>query len=285
MVFKEFEGFKRLKNEKKLDIDSVYLLLEKYQNDMGKMKFETEGENKVIIIDVDGKYNAKIRLSPESIVIERVLEDGATPAEEPTPEKGKELDMAKADRMIDQIYDLLNDYMDDEKITEHITSSKITLRMKESEEKGIFSRGSTFEIRDNKNKLLYEVYHKKLNRLFSIKSLECHMEVTSMNYANMHLDIFEIQEKPFNVTKLKKDAKSTKLKFISEGIGKKITITADYTDNHYLIELSGVVIGAVDCLDPLTKKDYSIEVNNLREMNFVVTAAVLIDTYLRHDLK
>ena len=103
MVFKEFEGFKRLKNEKKLDIDSVYLLLEKYQNDMGKMKFETEGENKVIIIDVDGKYNAKIRLSPESIVIERVLEDGATPAEEPTPEKGKELDMAKADRMIDQI--------------------------------------------------------------------------------------------------------------------------------------------------------------------------------------
>ena len=94
----------------------------------------------------------------------------------------------------------------------------------------------------------------------------------------------EIQEKPFNIVTLKVDNTTEKLRFVSEGIGKKVKISADYTDNHYVVELNEIVIGAIDCLDPQTRTDYRIEVNDLREMHFVVSVAILIDTYMRNDL-
>lgn len=284
MIFDGFEGFKKIRNEKKLSIEKIYSILEKYQDHMGKMKLLGETDNQVIIVDLKGKYDANIRLSDDFIIIERILEANATPDELPSEENGKKIELAQADRMIDQIYDLIKDYIDDENIREHITSSKVTLRMKESQNKGIFSKGTFFEVYNNDNKLLYEVVHKKFNRLFSVKSLDCHMEVTSVNYSNAYNKVIEIQEKPFNVTKMKVDPKSDKLRFISEGIGKKVKISADYTDNHYVIELNEIVIGAVDCLDPQNRTDYRIEVNDLREMHFVVSAAILIDTYMRKDI-
>lgn len=284
MIFEEFEGFKKIKNEKNLSIEKIYSILEKYQNDMGKMQLLSDSDNKVIIVDIKGKYDANIRLASEYIIIERILEADAVPDELPTEEKGKQIELAQADRMIDQIYDLLNDYMDDENIREHITSSKLTLRMKESQNKGIFSRGTEFEIVDSNNKLLYEIEQKKFNKLFSVKSLDCHMEVTSINYENIYNKRIEIQEKPFNITTLKVDNTTDKLRFVTEGVGKKVKISADYTDNHYLIELNEVVIGAVDCLDPQNRTDYRIEINDLREIHFVVSVAVLIDTYMRSDL-
>ena len=284
MIFESFEGFKKIKNEKNLNIDKIYSILEKYQSEMGNMRFLGDEVNKVIIIDLKGKYDANIRISNEHIIIERILEANAIPDELPSEEKGKKIELAQADRMIDQIYDLIKDYMDDEKIKEHITASKITLRMKESKNKGIFSKGTFFEVVNKDNKLMYEIVHKKFNKLFSVKSLDCHMEVTSVNYANSYNKIIQIQEKPFNVTTMKVDNTSDKLRFVSEGIGKKVKISADYTDNHYVIELNEIVIGAVDCLDPLNRTDYRIEVNDLKEMHFVVSAAVLIDTYMRNDI-
>ena len=205
MIFEGFEGFKKIKNEKNLTIEKIYSILEKYQEPMGKMELLGEEENKVIIIDIKGKYDANIRISNGSIIIERILEQNAVAGEAPTEEKGKEIEMAQADRMVDQIYDLIKDYMDDEKIREHITAPKITLKMKESESKGIFSKGTFFEVVNSDNKLLYEIVDKKFNKLFSIKSLDCHMEVTSVNYANKHANRIEIQEKPFNVTAIKID--------------------------------------------------------------------------------
>lgn len=284
MIFEAFEGFKKIKNEKNLSLEKIYSLLERYQNDMGKMKLLGDSDNQVIIIDIKGKYDANIRLSNDYIIIERILEAGQTPDELPTEEKGKKIELAQADRMIDQIYDAIKDYMDDENIREHITASKVTLRMKESENKGIFSKGTFFEITNKDNKLLYEIVHKKFNKLFSVKSLDCHMEVTSVNYRNIANSRIEIQEKPFNVTTIKVDNTTEKLRFISEGIGKKVKISADYTDNHFLIELNEIVIGAIDCLDPQNKTEYRIEVNDLREMHFIVSVGVLIDTYMRNDL-
>lgn len=284
MIFDEFEGFKKIRNEKDLSIEKIYSILEKYQDNMGKIQLLGEADNQVIIVDLKGKYDANIRLSNDFIIIERILEANATPDELPSEESGKKIELAQADRMIDQIYDLIKDYMDDENIREHITSSKVTLRMKESQNKGIFSKGTFFEVYNNDNKLLYEIVHKKFNRLFSVKSLDCHMEVTSVNYSNAYNKVIEIQEKPFNVTKMKVDPKSDKLRFISEGVGKKVKISADYTDNHYVIELNEIVIGAVDCLDPQNRTDYRIEVNDLREMHFIVSAAILIDTYMRNDI-
>ena len=109
------------------------------------------------------------------------------------------------------------------------------------------------------------------------------MEVTSVNYADLNENIIEIQEKPFNVTTMKKDDTTDKLRFISKGIGKKLKISADYTENHYVIELNEIVIGAVDCLNPLTRNEYRIEINDLKEMHFVVSCAVLIDTYMKKE--
>lgn len=284
MIFEEFEGFKKIKNEKNLSLEKIYSILEKYQKEMGNMKFSEDLDNNLITIDIKGKYDANIKLVNGYIVIERILEENATPDELPSEEKGKKIELAQADRMIDQIYDLLKDYMDDENIKEHITASKITLRMKESQNKGIFSKGTSFEVVNSENKLLYVIVHKKFNKLFSVKSLDCHMEVTSVNYENMGNKRFEIQEKPFNITTLKVDNTTEKLRFVSDGIGKKIKISADYTDNHYLIELNEIVIGAVDCLDPQNRTEYRIEVNDLREMHFVVSVAVLIDTFMRNDI-
>lgn len=284
MIFEGFEGFKKIKNEKNLSLEKIYSLLEKYQNDMGKMEYVSSQENQVINIDIQGKYNAIIRLSNDFIIIERVLEAGETPDELPSEEKGKELVLAQADRMIDQIYDAIKDYMDDENIREHITSSKEILMMKESQDKGIFSKGNFFEVRDKDNKIAYEIVHKKFNKLFSVKSIDCHMEVTSVNYRNIYNKRIEIQEKPFNVTTITVDKSTEKLRFISEGIGKKVKISADFTDNHFLIELNEIVIGAIDCLDPIHKTDYRIEINDMREKHFIVSIAVLIDTYMRKDI-
>ena len=284
MIFEGFEGFKKIKNEKNLSLEKIYSILERYQKEMGNMKFSEDLDNNLITIDIKGKYDANIKLANGYIVIERILEENATPDELPSEEKGKKIELAQADRMIDQIYDLLKDYMDDENIREHITSPKVTLRMKESQNKGIFSKGTFFEVVNAENKLLYEIVHKKFNKLFSVKSLDCHMEVTSVNYENMGNKRLEIQEKPFNVTTLKVDDTTEKLRFVSDGIGKKIKISADYTDNHYLIELNEIVIGAVDCLDPQNRTEYRIEVNDLREIHFVVSVAVLIDTFMRNDI-
>lgn len=284
MIFEGFEGFKKIKNEKNLSLEKIYSILEKYQDAMGNMRFSQDKDKNVITIDIKGKYDANIKIENGFIVIERILEANATPDEVPTEEKGKKIELAQADRMIDQIYDLIKDYMDDENIREHITSSKVTLRMKESQNKGIFSKGTFFEVVNEENKLLYEIVHKKFNKLFSVKSLECHMEVTSVNYENIRMKKLEIQEKPFNVTSFGVDSSTEKLRFISEGIGKKVKISADYTDNHYTVELNEIVIGAIDCLDPQNRTDYRIEINDLREMHFVVSVAVLIDTYMRNDI-
>lgn len=284
MIFEEFEGFKKIKNEKELTLEQIYSILEKYQDAMGNMKFSNETNKNIITVDIKGKYDANIKIVKDYIVIERILEQDAIPDELPTEEKGKKIELAQADRMIDQIYDALKDYMDDGIIKEHITSSKITLKMKECPNKGIFSKGTYFEVINDGNKLLYEIVHKKFNKLFSVKSLDCHMEVTSVNYEKIEENKIEIQEKPFNIVTLKVDNTTEKLRFVSEGIGKKVKISADYTDNHYVVELNEIVIGAIDCLDPQTRTDYRIEVNDLREMHFVVSVAILIDTYMRNDL-
>ena len=284
MIFESFEGFKKIKNEKNLSLEKIYSLLEKYQDDMGKMELLNDSENQVIIIDIKGKYDANIRLSNDNIIIERILEAGETPDELPSEENGKKIELAQADRMIDQIYDAIKDYMDDENIKEHITSSKQTLRMKKSHDKGVFSKRNFFEVTDKDNKMVYEIVHKKFNKLFSVKSIDCHMEVTSVNYANIHNKKIEIQEKPFNITTLKVDNTTEKLRFVSEGIGKKVKISADFTENHFLVELNEIVIGAIDCLDPINKTEYRIEVNDTRERHFLVSIAVLIDTYMRKDI-
>ena len=281
-MFNDFEGFKRIKNNKNLTIEGIYELLEQYQKDMGEMKINSNLGVKTIIVKLSGKYDAEIKIQGKQIIIERFLEEGMIADKVPSVEEGKNIEMAQADRMIDQISELLQDYMKNGKIKEHITSSKMTLKMEQKEKKiaKIFSAGSYFEFKDINNKVVYEAVDKPINKVYSIKNTSNKMEVVSVSYEKIDNDIITIQEKPFRITDIKLDKSSVKTRFISLGNDRKIKISADYTDNHYTIELSDIVIGAIDCLDPQIKKEYRIEVNDKTNINIVIAAAVLIDQYI-----
>ena len=88
---------------------------------------------KKIIVKLAGKYDAEIRISGKQIIIERFLEEGKEKDNEPSVEEGKKIEMAQADRMIDQISELLQDYINNGRVSEHITASKRTLIMEEKE--------------------------------------------------------------------------------------------------------------------------------------------------------
>ena len=174
-MFEEFEGFKKIKNEKKLSIETIYSILADYQSEMGNMEYDLSLGDKNIIIDFKGKYNAQIKAYENEIIIERILEEGKLEDREPTKETGKKIKMAQADRMIEQIYDLINDYMDDEVIEEPITSSKKTLRMQQKIKTTIFGirfvrLGERFEITDMDNNFIYEVDDGSFNKVYSINN-------------------------------------------------------------------------------------------------------------------
>lgn len=280
-MFNDFEGFKRIKNTLDLSIEGIYELLKDYQEEMGEMSYVSNLGVRTILVKLKGKYNAEIKIQGKHIIIERILEEGKVKDRAPTKDEGKKIEMAQADRMIDQISELLQDYIKNGKIKEHITSSKMTLKMEQKEKKvmGIFTTNSYYEIKDVNNNLLYQVTDKPINKVYSIKNMSNKMEVVSVSYEKVNENIISIQEKPFRVTDLKIDETSIKTRFISMGNDRKIKISADYTDNHYTVELSEVVIGAIDCLDPQIKKEYRIEVNDISNINIVLAAAVLIDEY------
>lgn len=286
-MFNDFEGFKRIKNPVNLTIDSIYEVLETYQKEMGEMQIITNLGVKKILVKIAGKYDAEIRISGKQIIIERILEEGKEKDNEPSAEEGKQIEMAQADRMIDQISDLLQDYIKNGRVSEHITASKRTLVMEEKEKKnlgGLLPATKMFVIKDVNNNPVYEVTDKKINKVYSVKNLSNKMEVVSVSYEKIDSDILTIQEKPFRITEMKLDTTSVKTRFISLGNDREIKISADYTDNHYTVELKEIVIGAFDCLDPKIKKEYRIEVNDISNINLVISAAVLIDEYLEKTM-
>ena len=61
---------------------------------------------------------------------------------------------------------------------------------------------------------------------------------------------------------------------------KNIVATADYTDNHYIVEINDIVVGAIDCLNANTKDSYRIEINNLEYEYLIIALTVIIDKEL-----
>lgn len=283
-MFNDFEGFKRIKNTVNLTIEGIYDVLSSYQSEMGEMKYVSNLGVRTILVKLEGKYDATIRIHGKQIIIERILEEGMTKDALPTEENGKNIEMAQADRMIDQIAELLQDFIKNGKVKEHITSAKLVMKMIQSEKKilgGLLTAGTTFDFTDiRNNKLLYQAIEKPINKEYAIKSIESKMEVVSVNYEKLiNNNIISIQEKPFRITEMKLDTTSVKTNFISLGNDREIEISADYTDNHYVIELSKIVIGSIDCLDSQIKKEYRVEVNDIKNINLVVASAVLLDEY------
>ena len=75
------------------------------------------------------------------------------------------------------------------------------------------------------------------------------------------------------------DSSSVKTILKANALKKELKVSADYTDNHYLVELNEIVIGAIDCLDPVFKNKYKIEINDIKEETLIIAVAIMTDIY------
>lgn len=286
MDFEDFEGFKRINNTKKLTAEQVCMILSDYKEILGDISYKMGLDDADIYVNFEGKYGAEIRIDEdiEQIIIERRLDDDAIEDVDSIIEKGKDLSEAKADRLIEQLYDLINDYMDDGVIAEHITKAQKVLYMSEEEVavKGILYLGNIFEVKDDTKKL-FEIKESPITNSYSVEDLATKRNEISINYSEYKNQTYSIVIQPFENLVFKKDLTTLKTRFIASTAKKEYKISGDYTDNHYLIEKNEVVIGAIDCLNPHLKTEYRIEVNDLEETNLIVAIAVMLDTYSRKE--
>lgn len=294
MDFEDFEGFKRVKNSKNLTAEQIVSLLEAYKEILGDIKYRFGLEGADIYVDFEGKYAAEIRVNPEEnqIIIERQLDEGTIEDVDSVVEKGKDLSEVKADRLIEQIYDLLNDYMDDGIITEHITGAQEVVYMEEEDIRILklqnvmgsgISVGNRFYVKNKNNKDLFIAKESPITKSYVIENCETKRKEISINYSELKNQKYSVTIQPFENIVFTKDNESLKTKFIAKTTSKEYKISGDYTDNHYLIEMNEVVIGAIDCLDPMVKTKYKIEINNLEEIEKIVSIAVILDTYSRNE--
>lgn len=279
MDYEDFEGIKKIKLTNDINIEDIYDILKKYQEITGEVKYLSHKEDLKIVVDVDGEYYIDIILDGENIVIERKLEIQNA---ETQKEDVKSLSLVQTDRMIEQIYDLLKEYIEKGKLTEEITKAKEVLFVKQTKRKalgGLLQMGDVFEVKNEKGEDVYEIKQNILNKSFSLYNLKTKREEAVIRYVEENVSKFIILKHPFENIVIKKDPKSEKTKFIAEFSTKKLKISGDYTDNHYLIELNEIVIGAVDSLDPMTKLEYRLEINNLEFAYIVVAFSIIADIY------
>lgn len=286
MDFKEFEGFKRINNTKNLTVEQLVELLDAYKEILGEISYKFDLDNADIYIDFEGRYGAEIRIDKpkEQIIIERKLDENCIKDSGSVIENEKDLSEVKADRLIEQIYDLINDYMDDGIITEHITKAQKVLYMSEKEMsvKGILYLGNVFEVKDD-TKELFEIKESPITKSYSVENCLTQRKEIAINYSDYKNQTYSIVLQPFENLVFKKDPSTIKTRFIAKTSTKEYKISGDYTENHFLIELDEVVIGAIDCSNPHFKTEYRIEINNLDEMSKIVAIAVMLDTYCRKE--
>ncbi len=279
MDFEDFEGYKKIQNEKNITIQKIYEILAEYQECIGELSYLDDFD---ILVKVQGKYDAKIYLKNDEIIIERIIEDGHIDDSPNSFENGKSIALAHVDRIIEQIYDLLIDYIDDEIIKEHITKAKKVLKLiQDSEVKALksISIADNFIVTDynDERKTLYTVKQSIITNSYVVNKVETKREAFILKYEKGSSNKFIISKHPFEIINICKDEESVKT--LLKGIikGKELKITADYSDNHYLIELDEIVIGAVDCLDALIKRNYRLEINDLNYEEIIIAVAIIAD--------
>ena len=281
MDFEDFEGFKRIKNNKNLNIKDVFELLEKYQEEIGELRFHLNSEQSNIIADIRGKYLIRISIRADEIILERELEENHI--EDDILKVDSAIDLARTDRMIEQIYDLLRDYIKNGTITEHITSVKRVLYMKEDVKRALANLivvGKLFEFSDTTSKIVYEARENPLMNEFIFKNCKEKREAWTLKYSDYRNDKYTFLKQPFEKIEIARNKDEVKNIFEGKINKKDLKIAADYSDNHYLIELDEIVIGSIDCMDPLVRREYRLEVNNLNYEYLVVMIAVMIDIFL-----
>lgn len=281
MDFEDFEGFKRIKNEKNLNLEQILELLEKYQKEIGELKLDYNSEHSSIIADIKGKYLIRIFVRGSEIIIERELKPNRI--KDDSLEVDSAIDLAKTDRMIEQIYDLLKDYIKNGKISEHITSAKKVLYVREDVKKALGNLivvGKFFEISDYTGKVVYEARENPLMNEFIFKNCKEKREAWTLKYVNYKNDKYTLLKQPFEKIDIFRNKDEVKNIFYGKINSKELKIAADYSDNHFLIELNEIVIGSIDCMDPLIKREYRLEINNVYYEYLIVMIVVMLDIFL-----
>ena len=286
MFFEGFEGFKKIKNnEKNLKVEEVIELLEKYKEAVGEISID-ELESNLIHIKGDENCLVDILIDSENIIIERKseTEDYNKIDSDTSFEQGKDLSVAKTDRLIEQIYDLINDYIEhDGNVSEHITATKKVLYMEEDKKALLWGaiplETSTFTVKDEAGKIVYIAKQNHINKIYSLKNVESRREEFSIKYDKSKEGKFIIMKQPFDKLDVYQDKSSVKTILKANALKKELKVSADYTDNHYLIELNEIVIGAIDCLDPVIKKKYKLEINDKNQEALIVAVGIMTDIY------
>ena len=275
-TMEDFEGVKRIVNKNSLTIEDIFSMLKTYREAIGELIL-TENKDRVIA-DTEGKYYIDISLRDKYILIQRRLEKGS---EDDNYEIGtgiKSIDMSVADRMIEQIYDFILDFINnDGNVSEFITCVKKVLYVKQEEER--FS--NVFNVYDEDLKLLYEMKDNKFTKEFGVKNLVAKREEVSVKYADIKNNRFSILKAPYTTIYLMKNTFENKTTFSGTINSKEIKIKADYSDNHYLIEVNEIVIGAIDSLNENTKDSYRLEVNDLSYEYLILAFTIIIDLYAK----
>lgn len=282
MDFEDFEGYKKIPNEKHIKVQEIYEVLEKYKENIGELSYIIDLENSDILIKIEGKYDAKIYLKNDEIIIERIIEKGHLDDSKNAFENGKSIALAHADRVIEQIYDLLKDYLEDGVIKEHITKAQKVLKLsQDSEVKALTSIliADNFVVTDynDERKVLYTVKQSVITNSYVVNNVESKREAFSLKYQKEKTNKFTISKPPFEIVELHKVEDSVKMVFNGTINRKQLKISADYSENHYLIELDEIVIGAVDCLDAALKRNYRLEINDLKYEEIVIAVAIMSD--------
>lgn len=282
MDFEEFEGYKKIYNKKHLKIQEIYDVLDNYEENIGKLSYVMNLDDSDILIDIEGKYNAKIYLKNDYIIIERIIEKGFVDDSSNAFENGKSIPLAHADRVIEQIYDLLNDYIDDGVIKEHITKAQKVLKLIQQEEVKAFKAiplGDNFIVTeyDNEQNILYTIKQNILTKRYTTENLITKRDAFSVEYERNSSKMFTITKPSIEVINIYKSEESVKTLLKGTIKGKALKISADYSDNHYLIELDEIVIGAIDCLDSELKRNYRLEINDLNHEETIIAVAIITD--------
>lgn len=268
---KNFEGIKKIVNINGLSIEDIYKILFEYKNEIGEqLELKADGR---ILADVDGKYEIEIYLAGKYIVVERRIEEGF---EKENIELGtdlKSIDMAKADRMVDQIYDLLNTLAEDGTVQEPITGVKHVLFVKQNEGK----LKNHFYITNEKNENVYDIRENKLLKEFVIHNLISKRKDVTIKYPECEIGKYTILKMPYTIINFTKQDTDIKTVYKAKLNMKDIVVKADYSNNHYSVEYNNIVIGAIDSLNDKTKDSYRIEVNDINYEYLIVALTVIID--------
>lgn len=276
-TMEDFEGIKRITNKLELKVEEIFTMLKNYQDAIGTLTMQEDR----IIADTEGKYYIDIYLNGNQIVIERKLEKGFEPEEYVVGEDLKSIDMSVADRMVEQIYDFLIDFIkNDGNVSEFITGVKSVFTVK-YDANVMFDKLAVY----NTDKFAaYEIKNKKFMKELSVYNVGARRELVTIKYADIKNNRYMVIKPPYTTIYVSKSSLEEKTTFTATAEGKELKIKADYSEQHYLIELDEVVIGAIDMLHPSTGNTYRIEINNEQTIYLVLAALGIVDIYTREML-